>query len=347
MAQERGAAPEGADTGGPGLPVDRERARLTGMAHRVLGTVAEAEEAVQEAYLRWYRLDGAERGRVVNPAAWLTRVTGRICLDLLNSARVRRERYVGPWLPEPVPEGTYPGVGDGAVRPVAMAPAAEPPWQRAVVNEEVGAALLVVMESMTPAERVVFVMHDVFAVPFAEIARAVDRTPAATRQLARSARGRPGAGRRTPADRAEHARVVAAFGAACRDGDLARLVALLDPAAVLRSDGGGVVRAARRPVSGALAAGRFLVGVLAKNPTLRLEPVATADGPGHLLVADGTTVGVLTLGVHRERVTEVWIQQNPAKLTRWPRTRALPDAAPRSDPGPGPAAPRGRRRDRP
>ncbi|WP_312871314.1 sigma-70 family RNA polymerase sigma factor, partial [Streptomyces lonarensis] len=210
MTEEREAA-----VGSPGpdpgpCAVERERGRLTGMAHRMLGTVSEAEEAVQEAYLRWYRLDRADRERVTNPAAWLTRVTSRICLDLLGSARARRERYVGPWLPEPVPEGAFPGAGGGWARSVAMAPAAEQPPDRVVVDEEVGTALLVVMESMTPAERVVFVLHDVFAVPFAEIALAVGRTPAATRQLARSARARLGSARRAPADRAEHARVVAA-----------------------------------------------------------------------------------------------------------------------------------------
>ncbi|NJP67316.1 RNA polymerase subunit sigma-24, partial [Streptomyces sp. ventii] len=120
-------------------------------------------------------------------------------------------------------------------------------------------------------------------------------------------------------DRAAHARVVASFGAACRGGDVAELLALLDPAVVLRSDGGGVVRAALRPVSGARNVGRFLVGVLAKNPRLRPEPAATADGVGLLLVEDGAPLGVVTFGSREGRVTDVWIQQNPAKLTRWPR----------------------------
>ncbi|NJP67841.1 sigma factor, partial [Streptomyces spiramenti] len=202
MATEPTAATGGRPTGECGTAesrVERERPRLLGLAHRMLGTVADAEEAVQEALLRWYRLDCVERDAVANPPAWLTRVTGRVCLDLLGSARARRERYVGPWLPEPVPEGTFPGVGDGSARAVAMAPPAEQPSDRVVANEEVSTALLLVMETMTPAERVVFVLHDVFAVPFTEVARTVGRTPAATRQLAGSARGRLAAGRRGPA----------------------------------------------------------------------------------------------------------------------------------------------------
>ena len=154
-----------------------ERGHLIGVAYRMLGTVADAEDAVQEAYARWYRLSTAERDAIEVPLAWLTRVVGRICLDVLGSARVRRESYVGEWLPEPVPV-------DDAVGPGAD------PAERAALQDSVALALLVVLEQLTPAERVAFVLHDVFAVPFAEIAVAVGRSSAACRQLASTARRR-------------------------------------------------------------------------------------------------------------------------------------------------------------
>ena len=161
-----------------------ERRHLVSLCFRMLGTVADAEDAVQETYARWYRLDPTERDAVANPVAWLTRVASRVCLDALGSARARRERYVGPWLPEPVPAGALaePIGGTGA-------PPADP-LDRVTLDETVSTALLLVLESMTPAERVAFVLHDVFAVPFDEIAETVGRTPAACRQLAASGRRR-------------------------------------------------------------------------------------------------------------------------------------------------------------
>jgi RNA polymerase sigma-70 factor (ECF subfamily) len=270
----------------------------------MLGTVGEAEDAVQEAYLRWYRLSDAEGAAVTNPAGWLTRVVSRVCLDVLGSARVRRERYVGPWLPEPVPEGAFPSPGD--------------PLDRVMADESVGTALLVVMESMTPAERVAFVLHDVFAMPFPEIAEVVGRSTEATRQLASSARRRVRAQRRHSVDRAAHARVVTAFTEACRNGNLEALVSSLDPSVTLRSDGGGVVRAALRPITGVSKVARFLLGVLAKQPDVRPVLQPAPDGPGIVLVRDGAVTGMINLLVDADRITRVWIQWNPAKLTRWP-----------------------------
>ncbi|MER6940954.1 sigma factor, partial [Nocardioides sp. NPDC000441] len=147
-----------------------ERRRLIALAYRLLGTVEEAEDAVQETYLRWYRLSDDERAAIDNPSGWLSRVTSRVCLDVLKSARSRRERYVGPWLPEPV-------------RPGFLA-APEDPADRATLDDTVSTALLVVLDAMTPAERVAFVLHDIFAVPFGDIAGVVGRSPAAVRQLA-------------------------------------------------------------------------------------------------------------------------------------------------------------------
>lgn len=284
-----------------------ERRHLLALAYRMLGTLADAEEAVQETYVRWYRMDPVDRAAVVSPRAWLTRVAGRICLDMLGSARARRERYVGEWLPEPLP---------GAV-PLAGAPAPDPA-DRVTLDESVGSALLVVLEQLTPAERVAFVLHDVFGTPFDEIAEAVGRTPAATRQLASSARRKVQAHRALGTAPAELEGVTRAFAAAAAGGDLGALVALLDPRVELRSDGGGHVSAARRPVVGADHVARFLLGIAAKNPWLRLEHAASVDGPVLLFRdGEGAVRGVLSLGVAGGAVAHVWIVMNPEKLGAW------------------------------
>jgi RNA polymerase sigma-70 factor (ECF subfamily) len=287
-----------------------ERRHLLALAFRMLGTIAEAEDAVQETYARWYRMTPAERDAVEVPRAWLTRVASRICLDALGSARARRERYVGPWLPEPVPDdafGPLTAAGSGA----------DDPLDRVTLDESVSTALLLVLESMTPAERVAFVLHDVFAVPFDEIAEIVGRTPAACRQLAASARRRIDADRARRAPRAEHDRVVRAFALATSTGDLTALVAVLDPAIELRSDGGGIVTAARRPVVGAEHVARFLLGLARKRPDARVEPCALAGGLGFVLWNEGRIDSVMSLEVGGGRVTRVHMMRNPEKLTRW------------------------------
>ena len=294
-----------------GAELIAERRHLMALAFRMLGTVAEAEDAVQETYARWYRISPAERDQVRVPRAWLTRVAGRVCLDMLGTARARRERYVGPWLPEPVPAAAFTGAGDGA-----------DPADQVTLDESVSTALLVVLESMTPAERVAFVLHDVFAVPFPEVARAVGRTPGACRQLAASARARV---RQAPAravPRAEHDRVVRAFAAAAAAGDLPGLVAVLDPDAALRSDGGGLVTAARNPVHGADRVARFVLGTLAKQPGIEVRGQDTGDGLGFTLWAGGRITGVVTLEVAGGRVTDVRLMVNPEKLLLW---RPLPN----------------------
>ncbi|WP_241965205.1 RNA polymerase sigma factor SigJ [Microbacterium telephonicum] len=291
-------------------PLETHRAALTAVAFGMLGTLADAEDAVQETYVRWMRLPDADRADIRSPGAWLTRVTGRICLDVLGSARARRERYVGEWLPEPVPADS------------SVAHAALDPYERVERSEAVSTALLLVLETLTPAERVVFVLHDVFAVSFDEIAAVIGRSAAACRQLASSARRRVRDGRRRAAARERHDTLVAAFVAACATGELAAVVAALDPDAVLRSDGGGVVSAARRPVHGADAVARFLLGLARKNPTARLEPVVTGDGAGVAIRDGDALLGVVTVGVSGEadadaRITDVWIMRNPAKLRLW------------------------------
>ncbi len=181
----------------------RERGLLLGLSYRLLGSLADAEDAVQETYVRWYRLSEPERRAIASPRAWLVKTAGRIGLDMLRSARARRERYVGEWLPEPVP--------DPSRWSSQSSDSITDPADRASVDESVSMALLIVLESMTPAERVAFVLHDVFRYPFAEVAEVVGRSPEACRQLASSARRRVRQSRGTPAAPAEHEAVVRSF----------------------------------------------------------------------------------------------------------------------------------------
>ncbi|MFB2596917.1 RNA polymerase sigma factor SigJ [Herbiconiux sp. P17] len=289
-----------------------ERRHLMSLAYRMLGTVTEAEDAVQETYTRWYRMSQTERDAIEAPRGWLTRVCGRICLDVLASARVRRERYIGPWLPEPVPSDTFAGtLGTGG------ASGSEDPLDRVTLDDSVSTALLVVLEAMTPAERVSFVLHDVFAVPFDEIAETVGRSPAAVRKLAASARHRVAASRARQVTRAQHDEVVRAFSAASRTGDFSALIRVLDPEVVLRSDGGGIVSAARKPVHGADNVARFLFGLLSKRPGLEVVEQETPDGLGFAIWEEGHIVGVVTLNVVDGAVADVWIVVNPDKLSLW------------------------------
>lgn len=282
-----------------------ERRHLLAVAFRMLGTLAEAEDAVQEAYVRWYRMSQEQRDAVEVPRAWLTRVTSRLCLDVLGSARVRRERYVGPWLPEPVPTLAF---ADSET---------SDPADRVTLDDSISMALLVVLESMTPAERVTFVLHEVFAVPFGEIAEIVGRTPAACRQLASSARRRLHGTRAGRVPQKAHDASVRAFAAAARSGNLAALLAVLDPNVILQSDGGGVVSAARRPVRGADKVARFVLGVLAKNPAMEMLHQETPDGLGCAMWVESQVTGVVTMEVIEGRVTNIRIVVNPAKLTLW------------------------------
>jgi RNA polymerase sigma factor (sigma-70 family) len=296
--------------------VQGERPRLLGMAFRMLGTIADAEDAVQEAYLRWHRLGDDERRGIRMPAAWFTRVTSRICLDELGSARARREEYVGEWLPEPVPRALAAELFGGLREQLID------PLDRVEFDESVSTALLVVLESLSPAERVVFVLHDVFALPFGEIAEVVGRTPDACRQLATSARRHVRERREGDVPTALHDQVVQAFVAACSGGDLAALTAILDPAVELRSDGGGFVSAARKPVCGALNVARFLLGIVEKQPDSVVSAQVTGDGVALSFGTADVVGGVLNLHVRRNKsgaaqVSDVWIAMNPEKLTLW------------------------------
>lgn len=296
----------------PEVPIDDEvigeRRHLMSLAFRMLGTVAEAEDAVQETYARWYRMTPVERDAIESPRGWLTRVASRVCLDVLDSARVRRESYVGPWLPESMPLREFGASG------------ADDPLDRVTLDDTVSTALLLLLESMTPAERVSFVLHDVFALSFDDIAEVVGRSPAACRQLATSARRRVREQGTRQVSREHHDEVVRAFAAAAQTGDIASLVAVLDPDVVLRSDGGGVVSAARRPVVGAENVARFLFGVLSKRPGVEVVPQETNDGLGFLMWEDGRIIGVVNFGVSdalQAAVCDIWLLMNPEKLTNW------------------------------
>lgn len=285
--------------------VEAERRTLLALAYRLLGTVADAEDAVQETYVRWVRLTDAERARIVNPGAWLTRVAGRICLDALGSARARRESYVGQWLPEPVPQDS-----------LFVTPFPDP-LDRVSLDESVGMALLVLLESLTPPERVAFVLHDVFGVPFAEIAETVGRSTDAVRQLASQGRRRVRERRARLATREQHDAVARAFLEAAATGRLDRLITVLDPDVVLISDAGGRKSAALRPVVGADRVARFLQGIARRHPGAEVILVPTADGLAALATLDGSPDAVFSFVVEGERITEVLAVRNPDKLTQW------------------------------
>src|SRR5215472_4078371 len=185
-----------------------ERNHLINLAYRLLGCLTEAEDAVQETYARWYAMTPQQQDAIENPGAWLSKVASRICLNLLGSARARRETYTGAWLPEPLPD---PAEWTGSSRPGAAAD----PADRVTLDESVGMAFLVVLESMTPAERVAFILHDIFGYPFADVAEITGRTPAACRQLATSARRRVRAAQPPATPSARQAAIVNAFKQAC------------------------------------------------------------------------------------------------------------------------------------
>ncbi|MEV1131133.1 RNA polymerase sigma factor SigJ [Agromyces sp. NPDC049794] len=288
-----------------------ERDHLMNLAFRMLGSRNDAEDVVQQTYVRWFQLTDAEREAIERPRAWLTTVASRICLNILDSARVRRERYVGEWLPEPLPAMTT-DVSS------ASAPAVDP-LDRITLDDSVSMALLVVLESLTPAERVAFVLHEVFGVPFAEIADIVGRSPEATRQLASSARRHIRDVRSRPTDASEHARLVTAFRLACENGDFEALIGILDPQATSVSDGGGKVRSALRPVVGADSVARFILGVLRKAPDFTAEEQDVNGEPGLVVSRGDQVVGVVTLGIDAGRIRDIWIVMNPDKLEAWNR----------------------------
>ncbi|MGW6917391.1 RNA polymerase sigma-70 factor [Kitasatospora sp. NPDC054939] len=274
---------------------EQHRRMLFGIAYRMLGSVADAEDLVQDTWLRWSRVTEP----VANPAGYLARTVTNLALNRLESAAVRREAYVGPWLPEPLV--TTADSADGIER-----------------AEAVSLAMLVVLESLSPLERAVFVLKEVFGFSYREIADALDRSEAACRQVGSRAKAHVRAGRPrfdAPAD--VRRRVTDEFLAACVGGDLNRMLDLLAPDVTSWTDGGGVVRAALRPVSGAGNVGRFVLGVMGKLPGESVaSPVLVNGQPGLLVEAAGRIEAVAVLELTEDgRIVELRVVRNPAKLT--------------------------------
>ncbi|AXB43325.1 RNA polymerase sigma factor SigJ [Amycolatopsis albispora] len=296
--------PEPAD---PGLTaIMGERRQLINLAYRLLGSLADAEDVVQETYARWYALSPQEQDAIEVPGAWLSKVASRICLNVLSSARVRRETYVGEWIPEPLPE---PGewVTDGLTTD---------PADRVTLDESVNMAFLVVLDAMTPAERVAFILHDVFRYSFAEVAEIVGRSPAACRQLASSARRRIRA-ERAPGPASAQAGVVRAFKRAWEAGDIGALIGLLDPGATAIADGGGLVSTVRHPVEGAEGIVRAMVRLTARLEGLTILERTVNGQPGLVVQRDGVTVTVAAFEVEHDRIKHIWAVRNPEKLRSW------------------------------
>jgi RNA polymerase sigma-70 factor (ECF subfamily) len=272
---------------------ERSRRHLEAVAYRMLGSATEAEDAVQEA---WLRLSRSDTETIANLGGWLTTVVARVCLDMLRSRRARREDYVGSWLPQPVVT-----IESG-------------PEDEAVLADSVGLALLVVLDTLTPAERLAFVLHDMFGMPFDEIAAIVERSEAATRQLASRARRRVrGARPSSDVDLHEQRHVIDAFLAASRAGDFEALLEVLDPDVVFRIDAGGVAPRARPPIEGAEAvAAQILERGAPLAPYAR--PAIVNGSAGVIVVPHEKPVAVVAFVVTGGRIAEIDLVADPAKL---------------------------------
>jgi RNA polymerase sigma-70 factor (ECF subfamily) len=277
---------------------EASRAHLRRVAYRMLGTLSDAEDVVQEAYLRWRAVDAST---IAEPRAFLTRITTRLCLDQLKSARVRRESYVGTWLPEPVlAESVISASSTGND-----------------VREDVSMALLMTLERLSPLERAAFLLHDVFDVDYPELAQTLERSEAACRQLAARAREHVQAHKpRFRASREAAQRVAAAFASAMQSGDTRALGALLAEDAVLYSDGGGKRLAARRPVEGRDKIVKLMEGVVSKYGWPGSAVFTTLELNGHpaWLVREPDGLETITLAVDGEHIAALYLVRNPDKL---------------------------------
>jgi RNA polymerase sigma-70 factor (ECF subfamily) len=279
---------------------EAHRGHLMALAYRMTGSVADAEDIVQEAYLRWER---ADRGSVREPRAFLSKTVTRLCLDSLKSARARRESYVGPWLPEPV-------LGEGAM---AVDDATG-------LAQDISMALMMALERLSPSERAAFLLHDVFDSSYAEVAAALGREEAACRQLVSRARGHVKAARpRYATSMEEHTQLVRAFGAAVLTGDIDGLQRILADDAVLYPDGGGRVLSALRPIYGSDRVARFFFGVLKKFPlgtSAEVLEEMVNGAPGFYIEEDGQPVQTISFDIHDGRITSIYVVRNPDKLAR-------------------------------
>jgi RNA polymerase sigma-70 factor (ECF subfamily) len=282
---------------------EAERRRLFGLAYRMLGSASDAEDVVQDAFLRW---NGADRDSVESPSAWLTTVAVNLCRSSLSSARARRQRYIGTWLPEPVL------TADGALGPM----------ETAEQRESVSLALLTLMEQLTPAERAVFVLRESFGYSHREIAGILGVSETGSRQLFRRARQRLGAPRpRFHPGPGEWQRLVGQFLAAATDGDVAGLERLLADDAIYWADGGGQMPVARRPVAGAARLARFVAVAFrafathpAFTPINEMRAAEVNGEPGVLARADGSLVALVALEMSSGQITALRVAANPAKL---------------------------------
>ncbi|WP_285708047.1 RNA polymerase sigma factor SigJ [Microtetraspora sp. NBRC 16547] len=300
-----------------------ERRQLINLAYRLLGSLADAEDVVQETYARWYAMSRQQQEAIESPGAWLTKVASRICLDLLGSARARRESYVGEWVPEPLPDRTEWISG-------RLGGAMVDPADRVTLDESVNMAFLVVLESMTPAERVAFILHDVFRYSFAEVAEIVGRTPAACRQLASSARRRIRAAQAPAAPTGRQAGLVGDFKRAWEAKDIEALVGLLDPDATMVADGGGLVSAVLRPIEGGEQIARYIIAIADMAPNLTILERTVNGQPGLVAQHNGVTVTVAAFDVPGNRIKRIWAVRNPEKLWPWtvrPQHRDQPSSA--------------------
>ncbi len=307
-----GAADSGRGRTDPDLDaVMGERRQLINLTYRLLGSLAEAEDAVQETYARWYAMTAQQQDAIESPGAWLTTVASRICLNLLGSARARRETYVGEWIPEPLPqpaEWVSARPGGTAIDPA----------DRVTLDESVSMAFLVMLESMTPAERVAFVLHDVFRYPFAEVAGITGRTPAACRQLASSARRRIRAAQAPAAPAARQTGIVRAFKAAWEAKDIEAIIGLLDPDATAIADGGGLAVTFLNPIEGSEQIARAWIEIANRVPSTMTFLERTVNGqPGLVAQQDGVTITVFAFDVAGDRIRHIWVVRNPEKLRRW------------------------------
>lgn len=271
------------------------RPRLFGIAYRMLGTATEADDVLQDAWLRW---QGTDRSAVREPAAFLATTVTRLAINALESARARRETYIGPWLPEPVDTTADPTLG--AERAEAMS-----------------LAVLLLLERLTPGERAAFVLHEAFDYPYRQVAEVLEISEANARQLATRARAHLDRERASDVSPAERERLLQAFSAAALNGDLEALEAVLAEDVVALSDGGGVVLAARNPVVGRERVGRFLLGVIEKF-TVGMEafPAVINGDPGFIGVRGGETIAAWTVEIGADGVRRFLNVMNPSKLSR-------------------------------
>ncbi|MEU9243906.1 RNA polymerase sigma factor SigJ [Streptomyces shenzhenensis] len=296
----------------PGLgAIMSERRRLINLGYRLLGSLADAEDVVQETYARWYAMSVREQQAIESPGAWLMTVASRICLNLLGSARARRETYVGDWIPEPLPEPTeWTGAAPGA--------RGTDPADRITLDESVTMAFMVVLDVMTPAERVAFVLHDVFRYPFGEVAAIVGRTPAACRQLASSARRRVRTAQPPAGPGVGQAGIVRRFRTAWEAQDIDALIGLLDPDATATADGGGLAVTHLHPIVGGerIAHAYAEIARVSGHRTTFLE--RTVNGrPGLVARQDGAVATVFAFEIAGDRVRHIWAVRNPEKLRPW------------------------------